>query len=141
MECFAGFLSHTDHQIGRVLDFVDELGELDDTLVVLVSDNGASAEGGAQGSINDARMWNGMPAGRRELRARIDELGGPDGAQQLPVGLDDGGQHPVPALEARGARGRRRRSVHRPLAARLAATGAIRHQFAHAIDVAPTCSS
>ena len=57
--------------------------------------------------------WNGAPAGRRELRARIDEIGGPTRAQQLPVGLDDGRQHAVQALEARGARGRRRRSVHR----------------------------
>ena len=44
--CFAGFLSHADEQIGRVLEFIEELGEWDDTLVVVVSDNGASAEGG-----------------------------------------------------------------------------------------------
>jgi len=59
MECFAAFLTHADAQIGRVIDFVDhELGELDNTLVILVSDNGASSEGGAHGSINDARSWN-----------------------------------------------------------------------------------
>src|SRR5438477_249476 len=65
MECFAGFLSHADAQIGRVLAFVEELGEGDDTLVVVVSDNGASAEGGERGSINDARLWNGAPPARR----------------------------------------------------------------------------
>ena len=56
MECFAGFLSYTDHQLGRVVDFVDELGELDNTLILVVSDNGASAEGGPEGSINDIRL-------------------------------------------------------------------------------------
>ena len=55
MECFAGYLAHADEQIGRVLSFIDELGELDDTLVILVSDNGASSEGGVKGSINDGR--------------------------------------------------------------------------------------
>src|SRR5665213_1134510 len=58
MECFAGFLSYTDHQLGRVFSFLEELGERDDTLVMLVSDNGASSEGGPQGSINDIRLSN-----------------------------------------------------------------------------------
>ena len=115
MECFAGFLSHADEQIGRVLSFVEALEE-STTLVMLVSDNGASSEGGVRGSINDARLWNGLPAGRTELRARIDEFGDGVGAQQLPVGLDDGRQHAVPAVEARGARGRHRRPVHRVVA-------------------------
>lgn len=51
MEVFAGFLEHTDAQIGKVLDYLEEIGELDNTLVVLVSDNGASAEGGPNGSV------------------------------------------------------------------------------------------
>src|SRR5258708_29337966 len=86
MECFAAFLSHADEQIGRVLRFIDALGETHNTLVVLVSDNGASAEGGERGSINDARLWNGAPAGRRELRARLDELGGPTAHNNYPWG-------------------------------------------------------
>ena len=55
MECFAGFLSHTDDQIGRVLAFLEASGDADNTVVVLVSDNGASSEGGVTGSINDVR--------------------------------------------------------------------------------------
>src|SRR5207237_1918892 len=94
MECFAGFLSHADAQIGRVLAFVEELGEWDDTLVVVVSDNGASAEGGERGSINDARLWNGAPAGRRELRERIDELGGPSAHNNYPWGWTMAGNTP-----------------------------------------------
>ena len=118
MECFAGFLSHADAQIGRVLAFIEELGERDNTFVVLVSDNGASAEGGERGSINDSRLWNGSPAGRKELRERIDEIGTQTAHNNYPWGWTMAGQHAVPALEARGPRGRHRRSVHRPVAAR-----------------------
>src|SRR5690606_21335833 len=59
MECFAAFLSHTDAQIRRVLDFLRETGDIDNTLIIAISDNGASSEGGVLGSINDARVWNG----------------------------------------------------------------------------------
>ena len=61
MEAFAGFLSHTDHQVGRFLDALAETGDLDNTLVIVVSDNGASSEGGVAGSLNDVRVWNGAP--------------------------------------------------------------------------------
>src|SRR6516165_9522438 len=94
MECFAAYLSYTDEQIGRVLNFIDELEERDNTLVILVSDNGASAEGGVRGSINDVRLWNGDPAGRRELRARIDELGGPTAHNNYPGGRTMAGTPP-----------------------------------------------
>ena len=100
MECFAGFLSHADEQIGRVLQFVDDLGERDNTLVVLISDNGASAEGGAHGSINDARLWNGTPASAARAAQPHRRARQTDRAQQLSVGLDDGRQHAVPSLEA-----------------------------------------
>ena len=143
MECFAGYLSHADAQIGRVLAFLDELGERDDTLVMVVSDNGASAEGGAQGSINDARLTNldpgrsprAAPAHRRDRWAQH--------PQQLPVGLDHGRQHPVPPLEARGARGRGGRSVHRQLAGPPGPGG--RHRSATSSPTpstwSPRCSS
>ena len=93
MECFAAMLSHADAQIGRVVDFLAELGELDDTLVLVLSDNGASSEGGPTGSINDVRPWNlaerpvaeALGPHRRDRRA-VDP-------QQLPVGVDGGRQH------------------------------------------------
>jgi arylsulfatase len=139
MECFAGFLSHADAQIGRVLDFIEHhLGEADDTVVVVVSDNGASAEGGRLGSINDARMWNGIPAGRRELQARIGELGGPTAHNNYPWGWTMAGNTPFR---------RWKREVHEggvadPCVVRwpngLTGGGAIRHQYAHAVDVLPT---
>ena len=138
MECFAAYLAHADQQIGRVLAFIDQLGELDDTLVILVSDNGASAEGGARGSINDARLWNGMAAGRRELRARIDEIGGPTAHNNYPWGWTMAGNTPFK---------RWKREVHEGGVADpcivswpngIRARNVIRHQFTHAIDVTPT---
>ena len=139
MECFAGYLSHADDQVGRVLAFVDELGERDDTLVMVVSDNGASAEGGAQGSINDVRLTNLDPAGPRELRRRIGEIGGPSTHNNYPWGWTMAGNTPFR---------RWKREVHEggvadpcivSWPARLApVAGTIRHQFAHAVDVVPT---
>ena len=138
MECFAGFLSHADHQIGRVLDFVRTMGELDDTLVVLISDNGASSEGGKQGSINDARLWNGAPASARELRRRVDELGTETAHNNYPWGWTMAGNTPFRRWKREVHEGGIADPcvVHWP--ARLAARGEIRHQFAHAIDVLPT---
>jgi arylsulfatase len=140
MECFAAYLSHADAEIGRVLDFIEhDLGELDDTVVVLLSDNGASAEGGQLGSINDARMWNGMPAGRRELADRIDELGGPTAHNNYPWGWTMAGNTPFK---------RWKREVHEGGVADpcivswpnglAEVAGAVRRQYAHAIDVLPT---
>ena len=60
-EVYAGFLSHTDHEIGRLLDFLEESGQLDNTIVVFVSDNGASGEGGPNGSVNENKFFNGIP--------------------------------------------------------------------------------
>ena len=139
MECFAGFLSYTDEQLGRVFSFLEDVGDLNDTLVILVSDNGASSEGGSQGSINDIRLENLDPASLDEMHGRIEEIGGPTTHNNYPLGLDHGRQHPLQTLEARGARGWRRGSVHRELAGALGgAAGGIRHQFAHAVDILPS---
>jgi arylsulfatase len=139
MECFAGFLSHTDHQLGRVIDFLRQAGELDDTLVVVVSDNGASAEGGAEGSINDVRLSNLDPASNDEMFERLDEIGGPLSHNNYPWGWTMAGNTPFK---------RWKREVHEGGVAdpciiswpnRLGSSaGGIRHQFAHAIDVLPT---
>jgi arylsulfatase len=138
MECFAGFLSHADAQIGRVFDFISALGEWDDTLVVAVSDNGASAEGGPIGSINDVRLWNAVPAGAAELRDRVGELGGPTAHNNYPWGWTMAGNTPFR---------RWKREVHQggiadpciiSWPARVPADGSVRRQFTHAIDVVPT---
>ena len=138
MESFAGFLSHADEQIGRVLAFIDDLGERDNTIVVVVSDNGASAEGGADGSINDVRMVNLDPASDGEMLRRIDEIGGPLTHNNYSWGWTMAGNTPLR---------RWKREVHEGGVADPCivswprgdlAAGAIRHQFAHAVDVVPT---
>ncbi len=137
MECFAAFLSSTDEQIGRVVAFLEELGELDDTVVIVVSDNGASAEGGPEGSINDVRLSNLDPASTAEMHARLQEIGGPTTHNNYPWGWTLAGNTPFR---------RWKREVHDggiadPCIVRwptVAEPGAIRHQFAHAVDVAPT---
>ena len=138
MECFAAYLSYTDAQIGRVLDFLEETGDLHNTLVIAVSDNGASAEGGERGSINDGRLVNGAPAGRRELRARIDEIGTPTAHNNYPWGWTMAGNTPFK---------RWKREVHEggvadpcivSWPARLGRPGDLRRHFTHAIDVMPT---
>jgi arylsulfatase len=85
-EVYAGFLSHADHQIGRLLDHLEETGELDNTLVVLVSDNGASGEGGPNGSVNENKIFNGLPDPVEEALPFIDELGGPRTYNHYPTG-------------------------------------------------------
>ncbi len=137
-ECFAGFLTHADAQIGRVLGFLDDLGERDDTLVVLLSDNGASSEGGVNGSINDARVWNVAAASAQELRQRIDEIGTARTHNNYPWGWTMAGNTPFK---------RWKREVHEggiadpcivSWPARIEARGEIRTQFVHVIDVLPT---
>ena len=111
-EVFAGFVSYTDDQLGRVLDYLEESGQLDNTLVVVVSDNGASGEGGPNGSFNEWRFFNGV-ADTTEIdasphrRARHAAV-----VQPLLHGLGVGVRHAVPVLEAVGGlRGWRRRHV------------------------------
>ena len=100
MEVFAGFLSHTDHHLGRLLDFLREQGELDNTIVMVISDNGASAEGGPTGTTNEAQFFNNAQEPLEESLAVHRRDRRPQALQPLPVGLDLGGQHAVPALEA-----------------------------------------
>ena len=116
MEVFAGFLSHTDHHIGRLLDHLEAIGELDNTLIMVISDNGASAEGGPTGTTNEAQFFNNAPAAVRGQPRRDRRDRRPEVLQPLPVGLDVGGQHAVPALEARDLPRRGVGPVHRPLA-------------------------
>jgi arylsulfatase len=140
MECFAAFLAHTDAQIGKVVDFIDTLGELDDTIIVLLSDNGASSEGGPHGSINDVRMWNQMPAGVPEMLGRIDEIGGPTIHNNYPWGWTMAGNTPLRRWKREVHEGGIADPciVHYPRRIPAGARGGIRAQFAHAIDIAPT---
>jgi arylsulfatase len=85
-EVYAGFLSHADHEIGRLLDYLEASGQLDNTMIVLVSDNGASGEGGPNGSVNENKIFNGLPDRIEENLPFIDELGGPRTYNHYPTG-------------------------------------------------------
>ncbi len=79
MEVFAGFLTHADHYIGELIQFLKDLGEYENTLIMLISDNGSSAEGGPHGSVNECNFFNNVPdtieknlsGDRRHRRAEV----------------------------------------------------------------------
>ncbi len=138
MEVYAGFLEHTDAQVGRVLDHLDALGELDNTIVVVMSDNGASAEGGPQGSFNELYFFNGVPEDLDENLRRIDELGGPDAHNHYPWGWAWAGNTPFKRWKRETHEG----GVADPLLiawpTRVRQTAETRGQYVHAVDLTPT---
>jgi arylsulfatase len=138
MEVFAGFISHTDHQIGRLLDFLEEIGQLDNTITVLISDNGASAEGGPHGSLNEANFFNRVPETVAENLAKIDELGSPSTFNHYPFGWAWAGNTPFQRWKREVHEGGIADPciVHWPKG--IAARGEIREQYVHAVDITPT---
>ena len=98
-EVFAGFQSHADAQLGRLLDYLEESGELDNTIIVVISDNGASGEGGPNGSVNEAKFFNGYVDSVEESLKKLDELGSPKTYNHY-CRLGDGVQHAVQAVQA-----------------------------------------
>lgn len=137
-EVYAGFLSHTDAQIGRVIDFLQESGELDNTLIVLVSDNGASAEGGPNGSVNENKFFNGIPDSLEENLQLIDDLGSPKTYNHYCSGWAMAFNTPFKMWKRYCYAGGIADACifHWPQG--IWAKGERRHQYHHAIDVAPT---
>ena len=138
MEVFAGFVEFVDDHVGQLVKTLEEIGELDNTLIVLTSDNGASIEGGDNGVPNEVQFFNNVQVSLEMAAKEIDEWGGPDSFPGRGRRLGLGRQHAVPSLEARHHPRRNRRTliVHWPKG--IKAKGAIRSQFTHAIDVVPT---
>ena len=85
-EVYAGFLGHADHQIGRLLDYLEQSGQLDNTIIILVSDNGASGEGGPNGSVNENKLFNGIPDSIEANLPQLEELGSPATYNHYPTG-------------------------------------------------------
>ena len=138
MEVFAGFLSHTDHHIGRLLDHLEAIGELDNTLVMVISDNGASSEGGPTGTTNEAQFFNNAAEPFEASLAAIDEIGGPKHFNHYPWGWTFAGNTPFRRWKRETYRGGTSDPfiVHWPK--RISAAGEVREQYAHAIDMVPT---
>ena len=138
MEVFAGFLSHADHHIGRLLDHLRETGELDNTLVMLVSDNGASSEGGVTGTPNETQFYNNATQPVAEMVTKVDELGGPTTFNHYAWGWTFAGNTPFRRWKRETYRGGVSDPfiVHWPKG--IKARGELRTQYAHLIDMVPT---
>jgi arylsulfatase A-like enzyme len=138
-EVYAGFVSYTDAQIGRLIDYLEESGQLENTIVVVVSDNGASGEGGPNGSVNENKFFNNVPDDVEENVARLDELGGPTSYNHYNTGWAWAFDTPFPYWKRfAGYEG----GVADPLIVvwpkGIAARREVRHQYLHAVDLVPT---
>ncbi len=142
MEVYAGFMEHTDHHAGRLLDALETLELLEDTLIYcIIGDNGASAEGTLQGTFNELLTLNG--ASQLEttefMASRIDEFGTPTAYNHYAVGWAHAMDTPyqwTKQVASHWGGTRNGTIVHWPNG--FEAKGEIRHQFHHVIDVAPT---
>ena len=142
MEVYAGFLEHTDHQIGRIVDALESLQILDDTLIYyIIGDNGASAEGTINGTFNELFSLNGALSIETPefLAARIDDFGGPDAYNHYAVGWAHAMNTPyqwTKQVASHWGGTRNGTIVHWPNG--FSARGEVRSQFHHVIDVAAT---
>jgi arylsulfatase len=137
-ETFAGFLEHTDAQIGRLVSALEELALLDDTLFIVLSDNGASQEGGPFGVMHEMKYFNFLVETPDEAVERIDDIGGPHSHANYPWGWAQAGNTPFKWYKQNTHEG----GVHVPLIMRwpghITDGGATRDQFHHVDDIAPT---
>ena len=138
MEVFAGFLSHTDHHIGRLLDHLESIGELENTLIMVISDNGASAEGGPTGTTNEAQFFNNAQEPFEDSLAAIDEIGGPKYFNHYPWGWTFAGNTPFRRWKRETYRGGTSDPFIVSWPKRITANGEVREQYAHIIDMVPT---
>ncbi|SDP79850.1 arylsulfatase [Desulforhopalus singaporensis] len=138
MEVFAGFFEHTDYHIGRVIDFLKNIGQYDNTMIILVSDNGASSEGGPHGSINEACLYNSVAFTVEENMKMLDKLGGPESYPNYPWGWTWAGNTPLKRWKRETHEG----GVADPMIvnwpAGITTKGEKRRQYCHAIDLVPT---
>jgi arylsulfatase len=140
MENYAAFMAHTDHEVGRLIDSLDQSGELDNTLIFfIVGDNGASGEGGLEGTFNELASLAGYNPGLAGIVDRIDEIGQPDSDPHVPVGWAWATDSPfqwTKQVASHFGGTRNPLVVHWPKG--IKAKGELRTQFHHCIDIVPT---
>jgi arylsulfatase A-like enzyme len=127
MEVFAGFLEHTDHYIGELIQFLKDLGEYENTLIMVISDNGASSEGGPTGSVNEGKFFNNLPDNLAQNLVAIADIGGPKYFNT-----------PFRRWKRETYRGGTSDPFIVSWPKGIQAKGEIRSQYAHAIDMVPT---
>jgi arylsulfatase A-like enzyme len=140
MEVFAAFAEYTDNEVGRLVDTLKDLGQLDNTLILYVlGDNGASAEGGANGLFNEMTYFNGVQESVQDVMKHYDELGGPNSYGHYAAGWAVAGDTPFTwTKQVASSYGGTRNgmAVHWPKG--IKARGEVRTQWHHVIDIAPT---
>jgi arylsulfatase A-like enzyme len=137
-EVYAGFLAHADHHIGRLLGYLEENEYLDNTMVVVVSDNGASGEGGPNGSVNEMKFANGIADDLAANMAQIDDLGGPLTYNHYPNGWAMAFNTPFKMWKRFEFNGGTADPCIISWPAGTKARGEVRHQYHHAVDIVPT---
>ncbi len=137
-EAFAAFLDHTDDQIGRLVDSLREMGQLDNTIITVLGDNGASQEGGPFGVLHEMKFFNGILETPDEAVKHLDEIGGPHSHSNYPWGWAQAGNTPFKWYKQNTHEG----GVHVPLIVHwpdgIAEAGGLRSQFHHVNDVVAT---
>jgi arylsulfatase A-like enzyme len=138
-EVFAGFVSYTDHEIGRILDFLRDSGQLENTIIVVVSDNGGSGEGGPNGTFNEMKFFNNIPDDVKENLLHLDELGSPKSYNHYCTGWAWAFDTPFPYWKRfAGYEGGVADMCVVSWPKGIPARGEMRHQYIHAVDVVPT---
>ena len=138
MEVYAGFVSFTDHHFGRILDTLEQIGELDNTIIMVLSDNGASAEGGPQGSANEMLFFNNTPESLEDNLTQMDSIGSPRSYNHYPWGWAWAGDTPFRRWKRETYRGGSADPFVVSWPKGIQARGEVRKQYAHAIDMMPT---
>ena len=140
METFAGFAEHTDHEVGRLVDALEEMGELNNTLFLyVVGDNGSSAEGGPEGAYNEMMALNGIIGKADQMMDHIDDWGSPNTFPHFAIGWAHAGNTPFQWTKQIASHfGGTRNGMVVHWSNGIKAKGEIRSQFTHATDIAPT---
>ncbi len=136
---YAAMLHHFDQHLGRVIATLEHTGQLDDTIVMVLSDNGASQEGGPLGFVNAMAPFNMVKESLDDKLARLDDIGGPDTHSNFPHGWAMAANTPLRMYKQNThGGGIRDPLIIRTPETRTSAAGELRHQFCHASDLAPT---
>jgi len=140
METFAGYTAQTDHEVGRLLDTLEEIGQVDNTLVIwMIGDNGASMEGGLHGAFNEMVTLTGLSEDPKTLISKLDEIGGPSAYNHYPVGWAWAMNTPFQwGKQVASHFGGTRNPMVVSWPARITDAGGLRTQFHHVIDIVPT---
>ena len=137
-EVYAGFSEYTDAQVGRIIDYLEQSGQLENTLIFYCADNGASGEGSPNGSVNENKFFNGWPDDLSENLDLLDQLGGPEAYNHYPTGWAMAFSTPFRMYKRYSYQG----GICDPMVIHwpegIKAKGEVRNQYHHVIDIVPT---